>query len=410
TGDNAARISDEQLFPRYELRDRSKLIKTSYDHMVYCDSTDDEEDDELTDDELLFDEKLLQFLKLKDQNNITDEAIRLFNILELQYGICPTLRQLKKLRAVLNKNIPVRKCNNGAYLNVNDAVKLLIHSDRSIIDNASDEVIHIKHNMDGTTIGASTNFLMSTISCVESGINKQSATNVIPLGQFKFNKENRSEIERVVPDEFIDMMEKKLVCLKNLKFELDFQMSLDMKMMWQVMGLYGITGQNKHKCPHCTAANMAEFGKYSAFDSAKGARTLDQQYKEIGKSKPGFGYQHAPFFRKKLHYKQLITDTLHMKLRISDILLAEIISLISITDTIAERGQHLKNVMTFLEQRAKDTNTNHKFTLTKKNEIEVADEQILEIFKQRGHVDHLVTKATGGGHSRRQKAIFEAVI
>ncbi|CAF1042002.1 unnamed protein product [Didymodactylos carnosus] len=209
--------------------------------MVYCDSKDEEEDDELTDDELLLNEKLLHFLKLKDQNNNTDEAIRLFNILELQYGICPTLRQLKKLRAALNKNISVRKCNNGAYLNVNHAVKLLIHSDRSIIDNPSDEVIHIEHNMDGTTIEASTNFFMSTISCVESGINKQSATNVIPLGQFKFNKENRSEIERVVPDEFIDMMEKKLVCLKNLKFELDFQMSLDMKMMWQVMGLYGIT-------------------------------------------------------------------------------------------------------------------------------------------------------------------------
>ncbi|CAF1491695.1 unnamed protein product [Didymodactylos carnosus] len=67
----------------------------------------------------------------------------------------------------------------------------------------------------------------------------------------------------------------------------------------------------------------------------------------------------------------VITGTLHMKLRISDVLLAEIILLISVTDTIAEHAQHLKNVMTFLEQRAKDTNTN-KFTLTKKNEIEVA--------------------------------------
>ena len=44
-----------------------------------------------------------------------------------------------------------------------------------------------------------------------------------------------------------------------------------------------------------------------------------------------------------------------MKLRISDTLLAEIISLISVTNTIAERSQHLKNVMFFLERRAKDT-------------------------------------------------------
>ncbi len=54
-------------------------------------------------------------------------------------------------------------------------------------------------------------------------------------------------------------------------------------------------------------------------------------------------------------YTQVIPDILHMKLRISDILLAEIISLIGVTNTIAERPQHLRNVMTFLGQRAKDT-------------------------------------------------------
>ncbi|CAF1570218.1 unnamed protein product [Didymodactylos carnosus] len=103
-------------------------------------------------------------------------------------------------------------------------------------------------------------------------------------------------------------------------------------MMWQVMGLYGITGQNKHKCPYCTASNMAEFGKYSAFDPKRGARTLNQQYQEIGKSKPGLGYL---FSIEKY---------------------TEIISLICTTDTIAERAQHLKNVMTFLEEHAKKTN------------------------------------------------------
>ncbi|CAF1599273.1 unnamed protein product, partial [Didymodactylos carnosus] len=71
-------------------------------------------------------------------------------------------------------------------------------------------------------------------------------------------------------------------------------------------------------------------------------------------------------------YKNVVPDVLHMKLRISDVLLAEIISLITITSTIAERAQHLRNVLTFLEQRAKDMKTNHKFILTKKNEIEVS--------------------------------------
>ncbi|CAF4042998.1 unnamed protein product, partial [Rotaria sordida] len=68
-----------------------------------------------------------------------------------------------------------------AYLHINDATKLLIHSDPSVLDNTDNQKIHIKRNMDGTTIGTSTNFLMSTIACIESGTKQQTAPNVIPL-------------------------------------------------------------------------------------------------------------------------------------------------------------------------------------------------------------------------------------
>ncbi|CAF0948828.1 unnamed protein product [Didymodactylos carnosus] len=72
------------------------------------------------------------------------------------------------------------------------------------------------------------------------------------------------------------------------------------------------------------------------------------------------------------NYKKKIPVVLHMKLQIADVLLTKIISLVSTTNTLAERNQHLQNVLTFLRQRAKDTETNHKFLLTKKNEIEVS--------------------------------------
>ncbi|CAF3827886.1 unnamed protein product [Rotaria sp. Silwood1] len=272
--------SDDESFLKYSLRDRSKLIKIQYDYMTYYESSEDDDDDGSPDDALLSNVKLLEFMRFKDKYNITDDAIRVLNQLESIHGSCPTLYHLKKLRATLNKNIPIKKCDQGAYLDINDAIKLLIHSDPSVLDNTDNQKLHVKHNMDGTTIGTSTNFFMSTITCIESGAKQQTAPNVIPLGQFKFDKENRAEIERVIPDDFINTMEK--------------------------------------------------------------------------------------------NYMQVIPDILHMKLRISDTLLAEIISLISVTNTIAERPQHLKNVMTFLKQRAKDTRTNHKFTLTRKNEIEVS--------------------------------------
>ncbi|CAF3857379.1 unnamed protein product, partial [Rotaria sp. Silwood1] len=173
--------SDDESLSKYSLRDRSKLIKIQYDYMTYYESSEEDDDEGSPDDVLLSNVKLLEFMKFKDKYNITDEAIRILNQLESIYGSCPTLYHLKKLRATLNKNIPIKKCDQGAYLHINDAAKLLIHSDPSVLDNSDNQKIHIKHNMDGTTIGTSTNFLMSTITCIESGAKQQTAPNVIPL-------------------------------------------------------------------------------------------------------------------------------------------------------------------------------------------------------------------------------------
>ncbi|CAF1457655.1 unnamed protein product [Didymodactylos carnosus] len=112
---NLTAMFDVQPITSYQLRGHSSLVKTSYDNMISHDSTDNEEDDEYADDELLLNEMLLQFLKYKDKHNITDKAIRILNILESEYGICPTLLQLKKLSAMLNKNISIRKCDHGEF-------------------------------------------------------------------------------------------------------------------------------------------------------------------------------------------------------------------------------------------------------------------------------------------------------
>ncbi|CAF1577172.1 unnamed protein product, partial [Rotaria sordida] len=74
-----------------------------------------------------------------------------------------------------------KRTRQSAYLHINDAVKLLIHGDPSVLDNTDNQKIHIKHNMDSTTIRTSTNFLMSTITCIESGAKRQTPPNVIPL-------------------------------------------------------------------------------------------------------------------------------------------------------------------------------------------------------------------------------------
>ncbi|CAF1528055.1 unnamed protein product, partial [Rotaria sp. Silwood1] len=103
--------SDDESFLKYSLRDRSKLIKIQYDYMTYYESSEDDDDDGSPDDALLSNVKLLEFMRFKDKYNITDEAIRVLNQLESIHDSCPTLYHLKKLRATLNKNIPIKKCD-----------------------------------------------------------------------------------------------------------------------------------------------------------------------------------------------------------------------------------------------------------------------------------------------------------
>ena len=88
--------------------------------MTYDESSegDDDDDEGTPDDVLLSNMKLLEFMKFKDKYNITDEAVRILNQLESIHSSCPTLYHLKKLRTTLNKNIPIKKCDQGEFREV----------------------------------------------------------------------------------------------------------------------------------------------------------------------------------------------------------------------------------------------------------------------------------------------------
>ncbi|CAF3858859.1 unnamed protein product [Rotaria sp. Silwood1] len=157
--------SDDESFLKYSLRDRSKLIKIQYDYMTYYESSEDDDDDGSPDDALLSNVRLLEFMRC-------------------------------------------------AYLDINDAIKLLIHSDPSVLDNTDNQKLHVKHNMDGTTIGTSTNFLISTITCIESGAKQQTAPNVIPLG--RLNSQMHEHFLRDLPLSAIMKDNQKAFFIKKL--------------------------------------------------------------------------------------------------------------------------------------------------------------------------------------------------
>ena len=83
--------------------------------MMPYESSEEDDDKQSSDDTLLSNVKLLEFMKFKDKYNITDEAIRILNQLGSIHGSCPSLYHLKRLRATLNKNIPIQKCDQGEF-------------------------------------------------------------------------------------------------------------------------------------------------------------------------------------------------------------------------------------------------------------------------------------------------------
>ncbi|CAF1103769.1 unnamed protein product, partial [Didymodactylos carnosus] len=219
----------------------------------------------------------------------------------------------------------------------------------------------------GTWIGKKLNVIVSSLGWVDAGPKAQSATSLVPLAMVKIPKEDRLNLDRYITQDFIRMFERdQTTTLDGCQYQLKFIYSADYKMINQYdctiisyskpsgyefpatvativstaqastiitvsddgeedLSVSDVrrgrknTNTIKTKLPPIDRETM--FSRWSAYDPAKGARTLDEHYEQVNTAHPKYGYEQKPLYRRNFNYGEIVVDILHMKLRICDQLL-----------------------------------------------------------------------------------------
>ncbi|CAF4544143.1 unnamed protein product, partial [Didymodactylos carnosus] len=258
-----------------------------------------------------------------------------------------------------------------------------------------------------TWIGKKLNVIVSSLGWVDAGPKAQSATSLVPLAIVKIPKEDRLNLDRYVTQDFIRMFERdQTMTLDGCQYQLKFTYSADYKMVNQISNYefpatvativstaqastittvsdddeedlsVRRTGSKRRKqikqpLPSKEVSDIRRgrknantiktklppidreimFSRWSAYDPAKGARTLDEHYEQVNTAHPKYGYEQKPLYGRNFNYDEIVVDILHMKLRICDQLLKHSIKIAcEVTTPGATQNdalQQIQNAFTF---------------------------------------------------------------
>ncbi|CAF3972457.1 unnamed protein product, partial [Rotaria magnacalcarata] len=217
------------------------------------------------------------------------------------------------------------------------------------------DTLNIRFNMDGTLIG-NKHIVAISINCIEGGSQCQAAKNLIPLGLFEVQKENTELLRQSLPSEFInDIKSVKYISIGEKNISIRIRLGGDLMNAVYVFGLAGFS--SNHQCIFCTQHKddlhvtddtaydktvterkgknkqtiTIHVGHSSCHDLTKKARSLTEQTLSLTKNTNELGYKCEPLFGDLFDYQDYCADTLHMKLRVFDVILKDMLAYASRT-------------------------------------------------------------------------------
>ncbi|CAF4400445.1 unnamed protein product [Rotaria magnacalcarata] len=238
--------------------------------------------------------------------------------------------------------------------------------------------------MDGTLIG-NKHIVAISINCIEGGSQCQAAKNLIPLGLFEVQKENTELLRQSLPSEFInDIKSVKYISIGEKNISIRIRLGGDLMNAVYVFGLAGFS--SNHPCIFCTqhkddlhvtddTANdktvtegkgknkqtiTIHVGPTSCHDLTKKVRSLTEQTLCLTKNTNELGYKCEPLFGDLFDYQDYCADTLHMKLRVFDVILKDMLAYASRTGKYG--GEHLA----IIERKIKILNQHCERTVGKR--------------------------------------------
>ncbi|CAF4485339.1 unnamed protein product, partial [Rotaria magnacalcarata] len=198
--------------------------------------------------------------------------------------------------------------------------------------------------------------LKAIFEYVQRGSQCQAAKNLIPLGLFEVQKENTELLRQSLPSEFInDIKSVKYISIGEKNISIRIRLGGDLMNAVYVFGLAGFS--SNHPCIFCTqhkddlhvtddTANdktvtegkgknkqtiTIHVGPTSCHDLTKKVRSLTEQTLCLTKNTNELGYKCEPLFGDLFDYQDYCADTLHMKLRVFDVILKDMLAYASRT-------------------------------------------------------------------------------
>jgi hypothetical protein len=324
-------------------------------------------------------------LHLKDTYFLTDAALNaIFQYVRSKRKLY-SLKEIERLRKKTNSKFPILYTKTSAYVRFEYAVRTAIFVARKYQQKLEEfDTLNIRFNMDGTLIG-NKHIVAISINCIEGGHQCQMAKNLIPLALFEVQKENTELLRESLPVEFInDIKSVKHISIGTKNIDIHIRLGGDLMNAVYVFGLAGFS--SNYPCIFCTQHKddlhvteetacdktitegkgknkktiTVRIGPTSYRDPTKRARSLAEQTLCLTKQNNELGYKCEPLFGDLFDYQDYCVDTLHMKLRVFDVILKDILAYVSRTGKYG--GEHLA----IIERKIKILNQHCEKTVGKR--------------------------------------------
>ncbi|CAF1547595.1 unnamed protein product [Adineta ricciae] len=324
-------------------------------------------------------------LHLKDTHYLTDSALKAIVQYVQSKKKLFSIKEIERLRKRTNSKFPIIHTKTSAYVRFEYAVRAAIFVARKYEHKLDQfDMLNIRFNMDGTLIG-NKHIVAISINCIEGGNQCQAAKNLIPLGLFEVQKENTELLRQTLPLEFVnDIKSVKYISIGAKNISTRVRLGGDLMNAVYVYGLAGFS--SNYPCIFCTqhkddlhVTDDTEYdktvtegkgknkqtvtihvGSTSYHDSTKRARSLAEQTLCLAKNTNELGYKCEPLFGDLFDYQDYCVDTLHMKLRVFDVILKDILTYASRT------GKYGAEHVAIIERKIKILNQHCERTVGKR--------------------------------------------
>ena len=285
-------------------------------------------------------DRLHSIALVKDKFTISNAAYHELSVV----SDLPNLNQVKSLTQSLNNEFDIKGAPNG-ITGVQQSLAACVEARvRNVIMKTPDiQKIRVKLTGDGTQIARGLTIVNVAFTILEEGDQASSVVGNHSVAIFKI-PETYENLAAALEDICKEGKQMKSITINDKSYEIETYLGGDLKFLAMVCGIDAANCEHACiwcKCPKSERWNMSQ--EWSITDTAKGARTIEEITRFASMKQHKFNCSHKPLFS-FIPIHRVIIDTLHLFLRISDLLINLLIRDLRTVDGISKTSNGDKYV------------------------------------------------------------------